>query len=374
MPEQRAMPDTPAPKLQRWVDLIAALLARKSTQTFDELAREVPAYAGGNADSIKRMFERDKLELRALGVPLETVGEDGDEETAYRLRTTDFYLPYLSVVSARGRTTPTRVDRYGYRALSQLAFDPDELTAVAEAAARVRQLGDRSLAEDSVSAMRKLAFDLPMDAAVQGTEDVVIGQPFAAASPDVLRTLSAALVARKRVTIDYYSMSSQTSSGREVDPFGLFFLNAHWYLAAREHAANAVKNFRVSRIRSAKAHAARAGTADYEIPKDFDLRAHARSKQAWEIGADVVGDVVVEIRGTSGATDAAASLGEAIPGKQNQRRFAVRRPEVFARWLLSFAGEIVPMSPPELVAEYRRQLAETLAVYATPKAKRVRHG
>jgi proteasome accessory factor B len=372
MPRQRASADAQPPKLQRWVDLIAALLARKATQTFEELARQVPAYTGGNADSVKRMFERDKLELRALGLPIETIGEDGDEDTAYRLRTTDFYLPYLSVVTARGTTSPARVDRYGYRALSQLAFDPDELAAVAEAAGRVRQLGDRELADDVETAMRKLAFDLPMDLGAQG--HVVVSQPLAVASPEILRKLSAALVARKRVTLDYFSMSSQSPSSRDVEPFGLFFLNAHWYLAARERGADAVKNFRVSRTANAKVNTAGPGTPDFVIPRDFDLRAHARSKQAWEIGADVMSDVIVEIRGTSGATEAAALLGESVPGRPMQRRFAVRRPEVFARWLLSFAGEIVPVLPPELVAEYHRQIADTLELYADARHKRVRHG
>lgn len=363
-----------APKLQRWIDLIAALLARKSTQTFDELARQVPAYTVGKADSIKKTFERDKAELRALGVPIETVGEDGDEESSYRLRTTDFYLPYLSVVGGRGPTTPKRVDQYGYRALTKLTFDSDELTAVAEAASRVRQLGDRALADDAESAMRKLAFDMPTDLGARGADDVIIAQPTAAASPEVLRVLSGALVARKRVTIDYASMSSKAASARDVEPFGLFFLNAHWYLAARDVTAGVVKNFRVSRIRSATANTVKPRARDYDVPAGFDLRAHAQSKQAWEIGADVVADVVVEFRGTSGAAEAAASLGEPVVGKAKQRRFAVRRPEVFARWLLSFAGEVVPVSPPEVVAEYRRQVAATLSVYAGSSANRVRHG
>jgi predicted DNA-binding transcriptional regulator YafY len=244
---------------------------------------------------------------------------------------------------------------------------------VAEAAARARQLGDRALADEIETAMRKLAFDLPMDAAMEEADAVVVGQPLAAAHPEILRALSAALVARKRVTIDYFSMSSKQAAKREVEPYGLFFLNAHWYLAARETAADAVKNYRVNRIRSAKANTAKAGTADYEIPTDFDLRAHARSKQAWEIGADVVSDVIVEVLGSSGAAEAAAALGESVQGRANQRRFSVRRPEVFARWLLSFAGEIVPVSPKEVVAEYRRQVAATLALYEMPAQRRARH-
>ena len=64
------------PKLQRWIDLLAALLAHRHPVTFDELAANVPAYrdTGGTRAkklaSIKRTFERDKAELLALGVPI----------------------------------------------------------------------------------------------------------------------------------------------------------------------------------------------------------------------------------------------------------------------------------------------------------------
>ena len=71
------------------------------------------------------------------------------------------------VVEGR-KTAPKRVDRYGYKALSGLAFEPDELAAVAEAAARVRALGVPELSALAESACRKLAFDLPVDAATLG--------------------------------------------------------------------------------------------------------------------------------------------------------------------------------------------------------------
>ena len=87
-------------KLQRWIDLLAALLGHRMPVTFAELAKEVPGYlddgsvaAGNPSASLKRMFERDKDVLLALGVPIESIGEEGSEESAYRVRTKDIYLP-----------------------------------------------------------------------------------------------------------------------------------------------------------------------------------------------------------------------------------------------------------------------------------------
>jgi predicted DNA-binding transcriptional regulator YafY len=355
---------SPSPKVQRWLDLVAALLAHRSPVTFDQLEREVPGYGGDQAKaSKKRTFERDKLELRALGVPLETLGDDGDEEAAYRLRTKDFYLPYLALVAADGTAdAPEKVGRYGYHSLPQLTFGIDELRALTDAAALARQLGDPQLAADVDAAMRKLAFDLPVDAAAEAPEQVILAQgPRARAQ--VLQELGDALVARKRVTFTYHAMGSDAVEERTVEPYGLFFLNGHWYLAGRDAGRGALRNFRVSRIERPVANTARALTHDYEIPPGFDLRAHARTRHPWELGDGESTEAIVEVTGASGATRAAALLGEPVAGDDARRRFVVRRPDAFARWILSFAGEMRPVSPPEIVAVVREIAHATARLY-----------
>ena len=76
------MPDdlTEAPtKLQRWLDVVAYLAARRLPVSTEELWQNVPAYAAGVDGSkkekarVRRTFERDKDELRDLGIPIETV-------------------------------------------------------------------------------------------------------------------------------------------------------------------------------------------------------------------------------------------------------------------------------------------------------------
>ena len=351
-----------ATKFQRWVDLMAALLGRHSALVFEELVPLVPSYRDALPASAKRMFERDKAELRSLGIPIQTVGEEGEEQSAYRIAAKDFYLPYLSVQTDRGLSKPRRVDFYGYRALTQLTFDADELSAVAEAAARARRLGDPALVHDVDSATRKLAFDLPLDAALS-TQDVVIGTSRSPAKPEYLRDLYEALIARKQVMLGYHSMSRDKSSVRSIEPFGLFFLSANWYLAARESGTLEVKNFRVSRVTLVTVNSDRPGSPDYEIPATFRLRDHAVARQAWELGADASVEVVVDVRGDSGAAVAAAELGQRVAGHPRQRCYDVRRPDVFVRWLLSFAGEMVPLVPESICDEYRRQIASTLALY-----------
>ena len=174
------------------------------------------------------------------------------------------------------------------------------------------------------------------------------------ADAEVFEALSDALEGRKRVSFDYRSMGERRDRRRRtVEPFGLFFLNQHWYLAGRAPGEEAVKNYRVSRIAEPEVNGRKPGTPDYEIPAGFRLAEHARSRQAWELGDGDAVDAVVELRRAGGAAAAARRLGDAVDGHPDRRRFRVRRRDAFARWLLSFAGDLVPVSPPELVPRIR---------------------
>ncbi len=302
-----------APKLHRWLDLLAALLRHRFPVTFEQLIREVPAYAAEqNPESRRRTFERDKDELRKFGIPIETVEKTDEETQGYRLRHRDFYLPYLTLRS-QGAPKPRKLDREGYRTLPILSFEPEELAAVADAAARVRQLGDPLLSEHAESAMRKLACDLPVDAASGGAEadDTRVVPARSAAAADLLVTLGQALESRKRVTFRYHTMGSDSTGRREVEPFGLFFLNQHWYLAARAPGEELVKNFRLNRIEAAEVNRTKPKAPDYEIPESFHLRDHARSRHAWELGAGDAVEATVAFHARTGAASAAFRLGEA---------------------------------------------------------------
>jgi proteasome accessory factor B len=345
-----------ATKIQRWLDLLAALLRRNYPIPFEELIRDVPGYQdpGQAGETRRRMFERDKDELRAFGVPITTC-DLGDNETGYQLDRKEFYLPYLAVLrDGRADGPPAKVEKFGYRALPTLAFEPDELRVLAEVGPRLRLLGIPSLVEDARSALRKLGADLPLLPPAP-TPDFGSGATF--------ELLDDALTRRKRVSFGYRSLHSGTRGERTVSPYGLFFLGHQWYLAGAEPDGK-VKNFRLSRIERVTVNPKKPGTPDYEIPRDFSLREHARSKRAWELGdADAI-EAVVRILQPTGTSRTAARLGEPVPGHPDERVFRVRRGEAFARWLLGFAGAVVPVSPVEIVVEYECLAKLTLAQYA----------
>jgi proteasome accessory factor B len=99
----------PSSKTQRWLDLLALLVGRRVPISIDQIMEGVPAYrsrwAGGDERaraSVRRMFERDKDELRRMGIPLETrpFRQEGRAEAeGYLILKRDFYLPYLELLS-----------------------------------------------------------------------------------------------------------------------------------------------------------------------------------------------------------------------------------------------------------------------------------
>jgi predicted DNA-binding transcriptional regulator YafY len=352
-------------KLARFTDLLVALLRRRYPASFQELAQDVAAYSdpGQAEDARMRMFERDKDELRAFGVPIETVrGPDG-EVAGYRMPSRAFYLPYLYLTAAEGRPRrePQRVSAYGYQGLPALTFEPDELEIAAAATRRAGELGDPMLQADAESALRKLSHDLPLDTAVPDDPHMLRRDRI---DPRSFELLNDALIRRKTVTFSYHSIGRDDHSARKVEPYGLFLLGGHWYLAANDIEREGIRNFRLSRMSDLRVNTARPQTRDFSVPAEFSLRGHARSRHAWELGSDDAMDAEVEFDITGGAVAAAAELGAPGDGDERRRRFSVRRSDSFVRWLLSFGGAAAPRAPKELVDEYRAQLRETLEVYS----------
>ncbi len=336
-------------KLIRWFDLIAALLRRRFPVSFADLSREVPGYMhdGAPSETLLRMFERDKDELRAAGIAIETViGGDGDA-AEYRLKPESFYLPYLMLAS-NNHAAPTRPAGPGYGRLPSLAVLPDETVMLRRAAERVRTLGEPQLVHDAERALRKLRHDLPEElAAPAGPAPVGNATHFPLLLDGVQR--------RKELTFTYHSIGRGATDARTVQPYGLVYLTGHWYLVAYDPSAEGRRHFRTSRMHNVRVNPRVPGTPDFEVPADFNLRKHARSRQAWELGTGDVEAIDVAFVRQRAETGAAMQLGEELvlnDDSVTQRRYAVRRRDTFLRWLLAFGGDAMPVAPPEVVHDW----------------------
>ena len=265
-------------KLQRWLDLVAYLAARRFPVSQEDVWAAVPAYAEGLEDggkdpeTVRRMFERDKKELREVGIPIETVtfgiNQGSEESHGYRLATRDFHLPYLRLVRAARAASGAAPAAAGFEVAE------DEAAAALSGLQEVASLPGFGLGREARSAFRKLAFDLDPD--VLRPSPVLYAQDAeSVAAADTQKLLSDALLARKKVTFRYRSMGRDDEGVRTVRPYGLLFQHGRWYLVAWAEDRQDIRMFRVGRISRAKANPKSPGTPDFEVPGDFDLKEYA---------------------------------------------------------------------------------------------------
>ncbi len=194
-------------RLERLINLVAALLDASRPLSAEDLRQRVPGYPEDKA-TFRRAFERDKETLRDMGVPVVTEVIDPAEPggLGYRIKKEDYYLADPGLAA-------------------------DELAALHLAASAVHLEG-----ADGVGALWKLGGEV----AEEGPTT-----PMAALPGEVhLATLFAAISERRRVEFGYRGRA------RRVEPHRLSFRNGHWYLAGRDTDADDDRSFRLDRIES----------------------------------------------------------------------------------------------------------------------------
>jgi len=224
-----------ARKTERLLNLVICLLATRRYLSADQIRRTVAGYEDLGDEAFKRKFERDKEDLRDLGIPLET-GSDSpfDDEPGYRIRRDDYSLP-------------------------DIEFEPAEL-AVLGVAARTWQ--HASLGGQAFEAVLKLrAAGVDIDDAVP----VAIETRVATSEP-AFEPLRRAATDRRPVTFDYRTPGAT----RHVEPWGLVSWHGRWYLAAHDTDRAATRVFRLSRIVGAVEPDGAAGSV--VVPDGTDIK------------------------------------------------------------------------------------------------------
>jgi proteasome accessory factor B len=360
-------------KLQRWLDLIAFLVGRQIPVSVEQLMEAIPAYAGRWVDggdterlSVRRTFERDKAELRKLGIPIETVeyGINYGSEVVegYRLRRKDFYLPYLRLVAGSGPAAPPGGPKK--YALPEVSLTPREADLAFGALREVAALPGFPFAREARSAIRKLAFDL--DPGATGGDNVLyVDRPGAEEALARVRPLSDALLARKSVRFTYHGIRSGETSSRDVLPYGLFFHRGNWYLVGLDRGREAVRVFRTGRMDGVEVNTRAPNTPDYEIPGDFTLGSHL-DRDAWELGDEK--PLLARVRFRFPASlqidrERRGTLVESHADGSTVREFEVQQTNPFLRWILSHGTDATVLEPGELAEELRTMARAAASLY-----------
>lgn len=210
---------------ERILSLIVALMASPHGLTKEQILSSVSGYreardSGTAAASLERMFERDKEQLRELGVPVHTIGDIADpddlREARYRVPKTEYVLP------------------------EDIEFTPAEL-AVLNLAGTV--WGEESMSADAQSALRKIsALGIDVDEPILGVAPRIT--PREPSFPALRAANQSASVVRFR----YLNPGSATPLERHVAPLAIVEFEGRWHVFGQDLDRDADRTFLLSRI------------------------------------------------------------------------------------------------------------------------------
>ena len=356
----------PQAKTARWLDLIAYLLQHRFPVTREQIFEHVTDYrdslgeGDAQAESVRRKFERDKDELKALGIGIETVevpGAAGREPTSgYRLAPRDFYLPYLELTPG-----PREAPR-PYQGLARLAVSDRDLAILDRATRRLADRTDFPLAAAAASARRKLEFDLPLSLK---TVEGVLSRRLEGEGAKSLEVLQRAVADRVAVRCRYFAIGRYAEEARIIEPYGLFFNWNHWYTAARARDRNAMRVFRVDRMRDAQPLSG--ADASFAVPAGFSVSDYVR-RSPWELTDQSAAAVRVRFAFPESRWVMAQGVGKPVEQLLGDGgaviEFEVRETGPFLRWLLTFRDQAAVVSPAGIAEELAALRKKVAALYA----------
>jgi proteasome accessory factor B len=327
------------PPDERILSLLMLLLDARGPVSRSEIFQRIPAYRTAKPSAGERKFERDKNDLRALGVPLiqEQEKVEENEEPVYR-------------ISQRS---------YGMRPVQ---LDDEERVAVILAAEALRDsegLVYRELVDD---ALRKLTFD---SGKPRLPAQLTISLPTRDQGKRMrknLESIGTAVEARKRLTLTYETGGRTTV--REVDPYAAVYVGGNWQLIGHCHLRGLPRTFRVDRIRKVKM-APRPGTSDFERPPGWNLHTYVQ-RSPWvfqagesELAMDVVLDIGPERTWMADEDFGPGSTREALGADKaggegwTRVRFRSGNPGYIVTRVLDAAGHLRVIEPADLRARVR---------------------
>lgn len=347
-------------KTERWLNLLAFLLDRRTPVSREEILSQVEDYkddwAGATdakRESVRRKFERDKSELKALGVTIEPLNEKvvvphSDQEVeAYQLKPRDFYLPYLG-----GGARPYF--------LKTVSLNAEELPILRRAAERIAALSDSPLGAAARSAIRKLAFDLP-ELRV-GAEERAFGSP--AEIDAQFAVVRAGVETRRAIRCRYYTIGRDAEARRVIEPYGLMLSWGHWYCVARARDRDALRVFRLDRMNDVSLVEGDAG--EFTVPRGFKISAYL-NRAPWELSDGKPVTARVRIDFPQSRWVIGERIGKVVRGVTDDAgsefEFEVRAVDAFVRWLLPLGRHAEVLSPPAIKKRLEEARSRLRAVY-----------
>lgn len=313
-------------RTERLLNLVICLLAARRYVSKEQIRSVVPQYNdSGSVEAFERMFERDKDDLREMGIPLETGSNDilFEDEIGYRIPRDAYALPEVS-------------------------FDSQEL-AVLGLAARAWQ--QATLADAAARAVQKLeAAGIDVD-----SQALAVVEPRVGADEPAFAALYQGARDRRPVRFDYATADSPDSQTRNLEPWGVVSWHGRWYVVGHDTDRDATRVFRLSRIVGPVEFAGPAGSI--EIPENVNYAAQVSALEPHPMNEVAV----LRVR-----PDSALPLRRRANSvkKYDDEWDVIELPfadaEQLAAELSGYAADVYAIEPTELSATLTRRLSAVL--------------
>lgn len=223
------------------MNLVIMLLVARTPVTKDRIREVIEGYQASSDEAFEKMFERDKAELRALGIPLELASIDKyfDDELGYRIARDSFELP-------------------------EIDFEPDELAVLGLAARVWQHAGLASTTSHALVKLKAAGYEVDREAL-----DVL--QPRVEADDPAFDSILDFTISRTPVTFSYKRPSDRSPQQRRLEPWAVVTSRERWYVVGRDLDREAPRMFRLSRIVGEVVKAGNPGS--FEVPPGTDIRA-----------------------------------------------------------------------------------------------------
>ena len=233
-------------KVERLMNLVIALLSTRGYLTAERIRANVAGYGECPTDeAFSRMFERDKAELRDLGIPLETGKVSNFDPTeGYRISGDDYALPDIAL---------TRDEAAAVAVATKLWESPERITAAQSALLKLRAAG------------------VDVDPAAGVAITTGMGPMGLRGSEDALGILLSAINTGQAVRFQHRPTPVEAYAERTVEPWGVVTAMGRWYLVGHDRDRDATRIFRLSRIGADVKTVGPPGSATR--PDGVDLRA-----------------------------------------------------------------------------------------------------
>lgn len=232
-------------KIERLINLTIALLATKRYLTKAEIFRSVDGYEG-SPETMERMFERDKDDLRNLGVVIEVGSFDPlfQDEAGYRIKPEGYALN-----------------------LGEISGIEIALLSLAAEAWRGAALDDA--AHSALTKLQSMGVESDLDALPSIS-------PRLNPTHGDFQVIALAISKRELITFSYLS-TSMVSQIRTIEPYAIATRNSHWYLGGRDIEKQELRTFRLDRI-DGEISISQNGHG-FDIPAGFDVFASLENEE-----------------------------------------------------------------------------------------------